>query len=352
MKDSTRFAGVDLGDKTSEVFLADEAGKCVERAKVRTTQAGIRKYFEGRERMKVALEVGTHSPWVSRLVAELGHEVVVANARNVRLISQNDKKNDRKDAELRARLVRVDPELLSPIEHRSAEDSMALESVKARAVLVRARTMLLNHVRQVVKSQGHGIPDCSAEVFPERAREHLDEGMRAVLNPVLNEIQSSPLQVKKLDRQIADLQGRKYPETKILRQVPGVGPITALTYRLVIQSPARFDDPRQVGSYLGLRPRQDQSGTTDKQLRITKAGDPYLRSLLVGCAQYILGRHGPDSDLRRWGLTLAGRGGKNAKKRAVVAVARKLSVLMMALWKSGQVYESLRANPCAQKDAA
>jgi len=212
-----------------------------------------------------------------------------------------------KDAELLARLVRVDPELLSPIEHRSAEDSMALESVKARAVLVRARTMLLNHVRQWSRARvtysgllGGSVSGAGAGA-PGR-------GHAAVLNPVLNEIQSSTLQVKKLDRQIADLQGRKYPETKILRQVPGVGPITALTYRLVIQSPARFDDPRQVGSYLGLRPRQDQSGTTDKQLRITKAGDPYLRSLLVGCAQYILGRHGPDSDLRRWGLTLAGEG--------------------------------------------
>lgn len=351
MKVSTKFSGVDLGDKSSEVFLADEAGACVSRVKVRTTEAGFRKVFAGMERMVVALEVGTHSPWVSRLLKELGHEVVVANPRQLPLIYRNNSKNDRNDAAILAKLVRVDSGLLSPVEHRSEEDSRALESVKARAVLVRSRTMLLNHVRQVVKSLGQRIPECSAEVFPRRARETLDKRMLASVGGVLTSIEALTVQVKKLDKGIAILEQR-YPETKILRQVAGVGPVTALTYRLVVQSPDRFKDSRAIGSYLGLRPRQDQSGDTDKQLRITKAGDPYLRTLLVQSAQYLLGRHGPDTDLRRWGLKLAERGGKSAKKRAIVAVARKLAVLLMVLWKSGEAYEPLRATAGEQKDAA
>ena len=128
----------------------------------------------------------------------------------------------------------------------------------------------------------------------------------------------------------------------LLRQVPGVGALTALTYVLTLEDPARFADPRAVGSYLGLRPRQADSGDLSPQLHVTKAGDEMLRRLLVGAAHYILGPFGPDTDLRRWGLGLAARGGKRGKRLAVVAVARKLSVLLLRLWATGEAYEPLR----------
>jgi transposase len=134
----------------------------------------------------------------------------------------------------------------------------------------------------------------------------------------------------------------RYPETQLLRQVHGVGLITAATFVLTVEDPTRFGNSRSIGSYLGLRPRQDDSGSLRPQLPITKAGDKNLRCLLVECAQHILGRFGHDSDLRRWGLKLAEHGGKSAKKRATVAVARKLSVLLLRLWVTGEIYEPLR----------
>jgi transposase len=149
-------------------------------------------------------------------------------------------------------------------------------------------------------------------------------------------------QIRNYDKQIETMAEQRYPEVKILTQICGVGVLTALTYVLVLEDPHRFKKSRSVGAYLGLRPRLNQSGQSDRQLRITKAGDSLLRRLLVGSGQYILGPFGPDCDLRRWGLTLAARGGKNAKKRAVVAVARKLAVLLHRLWITGEAYEAFR----------
>ena len=133
-----------------------------------------------------------------------------------------------------------------------------------------------------------------------------------------------------------------YPETDLLRQVEGVGALTALAFVLTLENPERFAKSRSVGAYLGLEPAQDQSGDRDPQRHISKEGDEMLRKLLVGSAHYILGPFGSDSDLRRHGEKIASRGGKNAKKRAAVAVARKLSVLLQRLWVTGEVYEPLR----------
>jgi len=128
-----------------------------------------------------------------------------------------------------------------------------------------------------------------------------------------------------------------------MRQIVGIGPITALTFRLTIGDPERFADSRDVGAYLGLVPKRDQSGKLDKQMGISKAGDAYLRRLLVSAAQYVLGPFGKDCDLRKHGLELEGRGGRGAKKKAVVATARKLAVLMHALWKKDADYKPHRA---------
>ena len=120
-----------------------------------------------------------------------------------------------------------------------------------------------------------------------------------------------------------------------------MGPVTTLEVVLTIGDPKRFPKSRDVGLYLGLTPRRDQSGNTDQQLRISKAGNKHLRTLLVQCAQYLMVRFGPDSDLKRWGVKMASRGGKNGKKRAITAVARKLAVLMHHLWVTGDVYQPL-----------
>jgi len=271
---------------------------------------------------------------------------VVADARKVQLISRNQRKSDRRDAELLARLGRSDPRLLHPVRHRGTQVRMDLTVLRSRAVLVEVRTKLVNHVRGTAKSLGHRLPACSTRSFHRKVAQELPAQLKPILAPVLETIESLTATIRAIEGQIDVLCEESYPETKVLRQVQGVGPMTSLCYRLTIDEPRRFKG-REVGAYLGLVPRRDQSGASDPELRITKTGDRMLRTLLIQCAHYILGPFGKDSDLRRFGLRLASRGGKNAKKRAVVAVARKLAVLLRSLWVTGEIYEPLRNSSIA-----
>jgi len=338
----TQYVGLDVGDQHSHLCVLNAAGDILEESRVRTTPGALRARVTAMPRARIVLETGTHSAWISRLLAAPGHEVIVANARKLALITANDSKDDRTDAETLARLGRADPALLAPIQHRRAETQADLAVVRAREALVRTRTVLVNHVRGAVKAVGGGrLPACSTASFARVVAPVIPEALRPALVPVLATIATLSTTIAGYDRVMAQLGERRYPATAQLRQVAGVGPLTALCYVLTLEDPARFRTSRVVGSYLGLRPRRADSGTRTTQLGITKAGDGLLRRLLVSSAQYILGPFGPDSDLRRWGETLAARGGKNAKKRAVVAVARKLAVLLHRLWATGLVYEPL-----------
>ncbi len=334
--------GLDLGDRYTHYCELDGSTGVLADGRFRTRPEAIEDHFRGRERVRVVLEVGTHSPWISRHIEALGHEVIVANARRVRLICANDVKNDKVDAELLARIGRMDPKLLYPIQHRGEQAQTDLARLRARDSLVRARTQLVNHVRGAVKSVGSRLPSSSTHAFARKVSERIPECLRPALAPVLETIQMLSDQIDTIDRELETLAQESYPETLALRQPKGVGVLTSLAYVLVLEDPARFSSARSVGPYLGLCPRQHDSGDHSPQLRISKRGDPYLRKLLVSSAQYILGPFGEDSDLRRWGLRLAERGGKNAKKRAVVAVARKLAVLLYSLWVSQKTYEPLR----------
>jgi transposase len=334
--------GVDLGDKWSRLCVLDENGEVCEEGRIATTAHAMRKRFSTEAPCRVVIEVGTHSPWVQHLLQGLGHDVITAHTQSVRLIYGGTSKDDRLDAERLARLARVDPKLLHPIQHRRGAAQADLAVIRGRHVLVGCRTKLVNHVRGIVKSMGARLPRCSSESFPRRALEELPKELKSVLLPVLETIAAVTRKIRHYDRRIESLASEQYPETEVLRQVPGIGPVTALSFVLTLEDPRRFRSSRSVGAYLGLRPRRSQSGDTDPELRITKAGDHDLRRLLVGAAQYILGPFGPDTDLRRWGLALAARGRKNAKKRAVVAVARKLAVLLHRLWVTAEVYEPLR----------
>jgi transposase len=335
--------GIDVGDQVSVVCEVDAAGEILRRGQIRTTAAAFHRHFADLPPARIVLEVGAHSPWISRLLLDRGHEVLVANARHVRLIYAGDRKTDRLDAEALARLGRLDPALLHPIRHRSAAAQAHLAQVRARDAVVRARTLLINHTRGTVKALGSRLPRSSAPAFTRTVAEHLPPALAPASAPVLAAIETLSQTIRACERELQALASTQYPETARLRQVSGVGPITALAYVLTLEEPHRFRSSRSVGPYLGLCPRQEESGGRRPQLRITKHGDAFLRRLLVGGAQYILGPFGPECDLRRWGLTLAARGGKNAKKRAVVAVARKLATLLHALWVSNQPYEPVRS---------
>ncbi len=349
MKEDTKVGprltiGVDLGDRYSQLCVVDEQGEVSEEGRIATTARAMRKRFEGIARCRVVIEVGSHSPWVQRLLEELGHEVITAHAQAVRLIHGGTSKSDRLDAERLARLGRVDPKLLHPIRHRDGAAQADRAVIGSRHVLVGCRTSLINHARGLVKSMGGRLPACSAESFHKRAGEELPEELKPALLPVLETIAALTQEIRRYDQRIEILASERYPETALLRQVSGVGSVTALSFVLTVEDPRRFRRSRSLGAYLGLQPRRSQSGDNDPELRITKAGDGDLRRLLVNAAHYVLGPFGPDTDLRRWGLTLAARGRKNAKKRALVAVARKLAVLLHRLWITGEVYEPLRTH--------
>ena len=337
-------AGLDLGDKYSYLYVLEaDSGEFVEEGRLRTTPEDLRRRFDSQQRLKVAIEVGTHSTWVSRLLEGCGHEVLVANSRKIRLIYGDKRKTDKFDAQKLARLARADPELLYPIEHRGQESQAHLALIHSRDVLVRSRTQLINHVRGTVKSFGARLPKCSAESFHRKVADALPSELAEALEDVVATIGSLTERIRDYERRIERVCEQSYPqETGLLRQVAGVGSLTSLTFVLTLEDPDRFEKSRTVGAYLGLVPGKDQSGDRDPGKRISGEGDEMLRRLLVGSAHYILGPFGPDTDLRRHGEKIASRGGKNAKKRAVVAIARKLSVLLHRLWITGEPYEPLR----------
>lgn len=330
--------GLDLGDKVSRVCEIDAGGKIVKTAAVATTPGAIERYFGGRPSCRVVLEASTHSPWVSRQLKELGHEAVVANTSEVYAKRPRKRRNDRTDAEFLARQGRADVELLHPIKHRSVEAQQDLALLRARDQLVGARSKLISHVRGAVKSLGGRINKCSAEAFAKQAVAQVPEALRPSLAPLLEVIADLTGRIREMDKQVERMI-EKHPEAVRLQQPRGVGPVTSLAFVLAVEDPARFKRSRQVGAYFGLVPKLDDSSDSSPQLRITKAGDALVRKYLVNAAHYILGPFGTDCDLRRYGEAIAARGGKNAKKRAAIAVARKLAVMLHRLWVSEADYD-------------
>jgi transposase len=352
LKEQKLTIGVDLGDRSSAYCVLNEVGGIILEHKLATTPEAMKQVFGSMPRCRMAMETGTHSPWVSRLLTALGHEVIVAHAQKVRLITKSRRKDDRMDARTLARLMRIDPQLLSPVKHRSAQAQLHLTEIRARAVLVSARTALVNAARGLVKSYGERLRKCSTEQITRDATSGLSTGLREALDPLLREVDALNKRIQEYDRRIEQMSKKTYPETALLKQIKGVGDLIATTYVLTIEDPHRFRKSRDAGCFVGLQPGRRNSGESEPQMRISKEGDEYLRTLLVQGAHYILGPFGEDSDLRRWGRKLSERGGKTAKKRAVVAVARKLAVLLHRLWVSGEVYEPLRNTQKAMTAAA
>jgi transposase len=341
LQDQQLTIGLDLGDRSSFYCVLNGAGEVILEERAATSPEAMTKTFQKMAASRIALETGTHSPWVSRLLTELGHEAIVAHSRNVRLIGESRRKDDRLDAQALARLARIDPKLLSPIQHRSVQAQADLSVIRARYALVRTRTALVCAARGLTKSFGERIRGRNPKGFGSTTAEALSPQLRVALAPLLSALETITARIREYDAQIEQLADESYPETALLKQVKGVGTLIALTYVLTLEDPRRFRKSRDAACYVGLQPGRRNSGQSEPQLHITRQGDSYLRMVLVQGAQHILGPFGEDSDLRRWGLRLAERGGKRGKKRAIIAVARKLAVLLHHLWISCEEYEPL-----------
>lgn len=340
---ATTRVGLDLGDVYSSYCVMSPDGEVTQEGRVRTTSSAFSSLFASMPPSAIILEVGTHSPWVSRLLNTLGHEALPLNPYRIRLIAESTNKTDRNDARTLAFLAQFPREYLRPVQHRPEQMQADLAVLRARQALVSTRTTLINEVRGSVKVLGGRVPVCDARYFHRHAPAAIPEGLKPALLPLIEQIAQLSHEILGMDRQIIEIARSRYPETGALRQVQGVGPLISLAFVLTLADPHRFKKSRQVGPYLGLTPRQRQSGARSPQLGISKAGDSYLRQLLIQGAHYILGWRGPDCELRRWGMSRLEQGGKNAKKRTLVAVARKLAVLLHRLWLTGEVYEPLRA---------
>jgi transposase len=342
MSEGVAAVGIDLSDRTGAFHAIDDEGKTIETGTVALRAPELQRWGSLIAPTVMAIEAGTHSPWISRLLTACGHEVIVANPVKVALITKNVNKTDPVDAEYLARLARFDRELLFPIQHRGEQAQIDLQVIRTRDIAVQVRTKLIGHVRGSVKSFGARLPKCSTEAFVKTTRELIPGALSRALAPMLGQIDQLTKMIAGYDREVEKLVKEHYPEVERLTQIRGVGALTGLGYVLVLEDAGRFRSSRSVGAFLGLTTKKDQSGDSDPQRGITKAGDRLLRRLLTQSAQYILGHFGEDCDLRRHGQKIAARGGKRAKKRATTAVARKLSVLLHRLWVSGEAYDPLR----------
>jgi transposase len=336
------YIGIDLGDKNSDVCVLDRRGEVNREFRLRMKEADFQTYFASLPRSRVAVEAGGQSRWVAELIEKCGHEVYVSNTRKVPYIHQSDDKDDPGDACKLAELLYFKPRLLHPVQHRSREAQADLSWIRSREVLVESRTQLINTVRGISKAFAARLEKCSAEAFTAKLAGQVPEMIRGAVAPLLETIDHLNEQIRYYDEMEQHIARERYPKYWLLEQVNGVGIHTALSFMLTVGDPERFQKSRMVGSFLGMRPKKQESGESKPQLGITKAGDMYLRKTLVNRAHHILGPHGQDSDLRRFGERIGARGGKNARKRAVIAVARKLAVLLHRLWISGEVYEPLR----------
>lgn len=340
--------GLDVSDRKSAMVALDGEGTIVDRQEIPARTADLDRWASSIEPTLIVIEAGPHSPWMSRRLARHGHEVAVANPAKIPSIGRSRSKSDWRDAEHLARLGRFDRKMLHEIRHRDEQVQKDLQLIRSRDVAVRGRTQLISYVRGAVKAYGGRISKCSTDAFVKRSRETLTGEYLELVAPLLETIDQLGKTIHAYDRQIEALARTRYPDTKWLMQIKGVGALTALAFVLVLADASRFRSSRMVGPYLGLTPARDQSGEIDPQKGISKEGDRLMRRLLVQSGHYILGPFGQDCDLRRHGLAIAARGGKNAKKRAAVAVARKLAVLLHHLWVTHEVYVPLMNNTSAK----
>jgi transposase len=339
--------GLDLGDRVHHYCLISASGEVAEKGKIPNTREALSDFARKFSGLRIVLEAGAQSPWISHhlMNSGCGLEVVVANARKVELISKNTRKCDAHDAESLGRLGRADVHLLSPIQHRGQEAQRALASLRMRDSLVRQRKSQVNCVRGLLKSVGQEVPGADPATFAKKCRETLAGEPLHTVTPMLQVLDTMGQQIKALDKHVDTTIAEQYPDAARLMQINGVGPLTSLTFVLTVDDVGRFDRCRDIGAFLGLVPRRDQSGNTDRQLGITRQGNAFLRRLLVNCAQTILGPFGQDSDLRRQGLKKIEAFGEKQRNKAVLATARKLAVTMLSLLRSGKDWQALRDAP-------
>lgn len=342
----TDFIGIDIGDKVNFVCTLNNKGEILFRKEIDNNKEAMEEYFDSIEKASIVFEVGSHSPWISRLLVGIGHDVFICNPRQLAAVSQNLKKSDEEDCLILAQLLLTGKHLLKQVHHANEDKMRDFLLIKSRRALVKCRTMLINTARGVVKSFGERIsPKLTADAFHKHAGDSLTKETFKNIKDLVDVIGKTTEQILKYEKDIDAKIKKKYPVAQLLQTINGVGPITSLAFVLTIDDPKMFEKSRTLGAYFGLVPRRDQSGNKDKQLSITKAGSKLVRSLLLNCANYILSSKGEDNQIKRFGLKIRGDGTSKAKaNKAKVAVARKICVIMHQLWVSNKPFAAILGN--------
>lgn len=336
--------GMDLGNKKHAVCALDAKGTILFRTEVPNNPESLEGFFREQAGATVAMETGLCCRWISTLARAQGCRVLVGNARKLAAIWQSKRKNDRNDALLIARLARADPELFHPVELRDDEHHAMVQIIRLREQAVGSRTALVNSIRGTCKARGVFLPVCDASCFHKAAKELLEGDLARLVAPLLGILEVLRESIRDYDRMLESYAREHFAkETDLLRTIPGCGPITACAFVAHVGNPSRFQKARSAGPNFGLTPAQEQSGETDAPRRISKAGSSLVRHLLMTAANYILRESSPDTALKRHGLRICARGGKVARRKAKVAVARKLAVTMLAMLKTGRPYEDKKA---------
>ena len=331
--------GADVSDRTTKICVMTKAEggerRIVLETTCATTKAGFGEAFAKFDRYwPVVFETGTHCRWMDRLFHEMGFKPIVGNPGKIPSITKSNTKNDRNDARELARLAIADPAMLHPVFLRDEVYQQMLRFHHARNILISQRTQTINQIRGFAKSMGYRIEGSSTEKFHELSKAGWPKELEECAWPLMGVLKTIALKIKAYDKLIARLAER--PEFKAMvervRVVYGIGIVGSTVFIAAIGGrPDRFGHTRDVGAYLGMIPKQDQSGDKDKQLHITHAGADIVRTALVECAGVAMMENAKDTDLKLKGLRIAMHGGRIARKKAKVAVARGLAVTMLAL---------------------
>lgn len=334
--------GIDVSDRTSKICVMQKMPDGERRIVIETTCATTREGFsEALSKLDrswpIAFETGTHCRWMDRHFKSLGFTTFIANPGKVPSISKSTTKNDRNDARELARLAIADVAMLHPVKLRDEVYQQMLRYHRGRNELICVRTKLISQLRGFAKSIGFRIEDCSTERFHKLSKGDWPVDLETVAWPLMDVIEVVNLKIKAFEKSIKDLS--EQPEFKGMvdrvRLVYGVGDIGATAFVAAIGGyPDRFEHSRDAGCYLGLVPKQDQSGDKDKQLHITRAGSCLVRTVLIECAGVVLQSNAKETDLKLKGLRISMNGGLIARKKARTAVARGLAVTMLALLKN------------------
>lgn len=331
---------LDVSDRTAKVCVMGKiAGRkhIIEQTTIQMTKDAFRAYLGAKNpSWPVVFETGTHCRWMENTVKSLGMKPIVANPARMRMMSESNTKNDRNDARELAQMALADVDLLHPVSLRGETCQQMLRLLKARDAMVAVRTKFVNQLRGFAKSMGFRLPGCSARKVGRLDKTQWPDDFEAVAWPIMDVLETLELKIKAYESQIRKLASSPELEAKIdrVREVYGIGLLSGCALVASIDAnPERFSKARDAGAYFGLVPKQRQSGEMDMQCHITMAGSEYVRNLMVESAQIALRDGAKDTDIKLKGLRICERGGRIARRKAVIAVARCLVVTAVALLK-------------------